>query len=70
MACGRFDSYWQREINYWDMAAGTIILKEAGGFVDFEPDDKAPLKEHFASNSIILNELKDLIIKKILSKNI
>ena len=30
VACGRFDGYWQRELNYWDLAAGIIILKEAG----------------------------------------
>ena len=66
VACGRFDGYWQRELNYWDIAAGIVILKEAGGFVDFfEPDDKAPLKRNIlASNSNIHNEFKDLIIKK------
>ena len=31
----QFDGYWQRELNYWDIAAGIIILKEAGGFIDF-----------------------------------
>ena len=35
VACGRFDGYWQREINLWDVAAGIVIVKEAGGFVDF-----------------------------------
>ena len=40
VACGRFDGYWQRELNYWDIAAGIIILKEAGGFVDFFEDDQ------------------------------
>ena len=35
VACGRFDGYWQRELNYWDIAAGIIILREAGGFIDF-----------------------------------
>ena len=66
VACGRFDGYWQREINYWDIAAGIIILKEAGGFVDFfEQDDKAPLKRNIlASNSNIHNEFRELIIKK------
>ena len=66
VACGIFDGYWQRELNYWDIAAGLIILKEAGGFVDFfEPDDKAPLKRNIlATNSVIHNELSDLIIKK------
>ena len=40
VACGRFDGYWQRELNVWDIAAGVIILKEAGGFVDFFEEDK------------------------------
>ena len=35
VACGRFDGYWQRELNYWDIAAGIVILKEAGGLIDF-----------------------------------
>jgi len=66
VACGRFDGYWQRELNYWDIAAGIIILKEAGGFLDFfEPDNKAPLKKNIlASNSNIHSQLTDLIIKK------
>ena len=40
VASGRFDAYWQRELNYWDVAAGIIIVKEAGGFVSFFEDDK------------------------------
>ena len=65
VGCGRFDAYWQRDLNYWDIAAGMIILKEAGGFVDFfEPDIKAPLKKNIlASNSNIHDELRDLIVK-------
>tara|TARA_B100001121_G_C18569558_1_gene564305 strand:- start:124 stop:909 length:786 start_codon:yes stop_codon:yes gene_type:complete len=63
VACGRFDGYWQRELNYWDVAAGIIILKEAGGFVDFfEKDNSLPLKRNIlASNSHIHEELKVLI---------
>ena len=66
VACGRFDGYWQRELNYWDVAAGIIILKEAGGFVDFfEEDVNLPLKKNIlASNSNIHDELRDLINKK------
>ena len=66
VACGRFDGYWQRELNYWDIAAGIIILKEAGGFIDFfETDNKDPLKKNIlASNSNIHEKLSDLIIKK------
>ena len=66
VACGRFDGYWQREINYWDIAAGIIILKEAGGFIDFFEEDKnLPFKRNIlATNSSIHEELRGLINKK------
>ena len=66
VSCGRFDGYWQRELNYWDIAAGVIILKEAGGFVDFfDEDSLMPLKKNvLATNSNIHEELKGLLIKK------
>ena len=65
VACGRFDGYWQRELNYWDIAAGIIILKEAGGFLDFFEEDKNfPLKKNIlASNSLIHGKLSELINK-------
>ena len=60
--------YWQREINYWDIAAGIIILKEAGGFVDFfDLDPNLPLKKNIlAANSHIHSQLKELIYKKVI----
>jgi len=66
VACGRFDGYWQRELNYWDIAAGIVLLREAGGFVDFfEDDPNIPLKKNvLATNSNIHEELKELINKK------
>jgi myo-inositol-1(or 4)-monophosphatase len=33
VAAGRFDGYWEREINAWDMAAGMILVRESGGIV-------------------------------------
>lgn len=32
-ACGRFDGYWEPELKPWDMAAGSLIVEEAGGKV-------------------------------------
>jgi myo-inositol-1(or 4)-monophosphatase len=32
VATGRFDGYWEREIQAWDMAAGIVLVREAGGF--------------------------------------
>ena len=31
LACGRFDGFWERHLSAWDMAAGTLIVREAGG---------------------------------------
>jgi len=33
VAQGRFDGYWERNIQAWDMAAGVVLVREAGGFV-------------------------------------
>ena len=34
VAAGRFDGYWERELNAWDLAAGLILVREAGGTVE------------------------------------
>ena len=33
VAAGRIDGYWERDISPWDMAAGLILVREAGGYV-------------------------------------
>lgn len=41
VAAGRFDGYWERNLRPWDLAAGIVILREAGGFVsDAEGKDR------------------------------
>ena len=37
VAAGRYDGYFQKKLNIWDIAAGIIILKEAGGLIN-EPN--------------------------------
>jgi myo-inositol-1(or 4)-monophosphatase len=34
VAAGRFDGYWERGLHVWDIAAGVLIVREAGGFVE------------------------------------
>jgi myo-inositol-1(or 4)-monophosphatase len=34
VAAGRFDGYWERGLHAWDMAAGLLIVREAGGFAE------------------------------------
>ncbi len=43
VAAGRFDGFWERGLNIWDIAAGTIILREAGGLVEGIDPDSDPL---------------------------
>src|ERR1700737_2598737 len=40
VAAGRFDGYWERNLHPWDLAAGIIMIREAGGVVgDIHGDD-------------------------------
>lgn len=34
VAAGRYDGYFERELKVWDIAAGLLLVKEAGGFVE------------------------------------
>jgi myo-inositol-1(or 4)-monophosphatase len=49
VACGRFDAFWELELQPWDVAAGTLIVQEAGGVVT--QIDGAP--SHVDSGSIL-----------------
>jgi myo-inositol-1(or 4)-monophosphatase len=34
VAAGRFDGFWESDLNAWDVAAGILMVREAGGFVE------------------------------------
>ena len=65
VACGRFDAFWEYDLKPWDVAAGTVIVKEAGGVVtDYKGgDDYVFGREIVASNGlidkIILEKIKE-----------
>jgi len=41
VAAGRFDGFWEQGLHPWDMAAGIVLIREAGGYVsDLEGSDK------------------------------
>ena len=44
VAAGRFDGFWERNLHSWDIAAGLILVREAGGFVDGITKGDDPLK--------------------------
>ena len=63
VAAGRCDGFWQRNLNYWDIAAGIIIVKEAGGFVtDYSGNsDYISKRNILVTNSFINKDLVNLI---------
>ena len=66
VAAGRFDGYWEDNLNPWDIAAGKLILEEAGGKVtDFSGKQWPSLsvfgKQTLASNGKIHHEMFDII---------
>ncbi len=44
VAAGRYDGFWERRLHAWDIAAGLVIVREAGGFVDALTPGENPLE--------------------------
>ncbi len=63
VACGRYDAFYEYNLNAWDVAAGAFIVKQAGGNVgDFHGDGNYIFgKEIVASNGLIFNEFQKLV---------
>ena len=62
VAAGRFDGYFQKNLNIWDIAAGIIIIKEAGGIINEIDLSKNNNIKVLASNSSINDKLaKNLV---------
>ncbi len=64
VAAGRYDAYWERALSPWDVAAGYLIVKEAGGFVcDIDDDRKNPVETGniLAGNEAIYTQLKKVL---------
>ena len=66
VACGRFDGFWEYNLSPWDVAAGYLIVHEAGGRItNF---DGAPYnvfeKQTLATNGIIHEEMLRVINRK------
>ena len=63
VAAGRCDGFWQRNLNYWDIAAGIILVKESGGFVtDFSGGNEyIQNKTILVTNSKISKEMIEVL---------
>ena len=63
VAAGRFDGFWEDDLDAWDTAAGILLVKEAGGFVtDYRGADRAMERgEYVAASSVIHSKLQKLV---------
>jgi len=64
VAAGRFDAYWERGLNSWDVGAGIVLVREAGGTVAEIEGGSRPMHEGsiLAANSEIFEKARKLIV--------
>ena len=70
VAAGRFDGYWESGLKPWDVAAGMLLVREAGGYVtDFRGQDMPRERNQFlAANDALHNKLQKLVATSLRNK--
>lgn len=64
VAAGRLDGFWERDLQPWDVAAGILIVKEAGGLtcdLDKDQNNVVETGNVLAANDQIFNDLKKML---------
>jgi myo-inositol-1(or 4)-monophosphatase len=63
VACGRFDGFWEEGLNPWDVAAGYLLIEEAGGRVSYFDGSEFSVYSPpiCASNGLIHSEMLSLL---------
>jgi len=63
VAAARYDGFWEEELNIWDIAAGILLVREAGGFVtDYRGGDRALAEgQVLAANDQLHSKLHKLV---------
>jgi myo-inositol-1(or 4)-monophosphatase len=63
VACGRYDGFWEFDLSPWDVAAGTLLVREAGGTVTRVDGLPAALdaRSILATNGRIQDELREVL---------
>jgi myo-inositol-1(or 4)-monophosphatase len=65
VAAGRIDGYWERHLDPWDMAAGLLMIREAGGFVsDCDGGDEIFHKGHIVAGNEFIHKELVAVLKK------
>jgi len=63
VACGRFDGFWEEGLNPWDVAAGYLLIEEAGGRASFYDGSKYSIytPPSVASNGLIHSQMLEVL---------
>lgn len=63
IACGRFDGFWEEGLNPWDVAAGVLLIEEAGGQVSYYNGSKFSIYSPpiCASNGLIHSQMLTIL---------
>ncbi|SUW53329.1 inositol-1-monophosphatase 3 [Bordetella holmesii] len=63
VACGRYDGYWEMGLAPWDVAAGTLLVREAGGIChDMSREASWPITGRLVSgNPAVYDALHDMV---------
>jgi myo-inositol-1(or 4)-monophosphatase len=65
VAAGRFDGFWERDLKAWDIAAGIVLVREAGGYAGSieNTGDVLETGDIVAGNETIMDELRARLAK-------
>lgn len=64
VACGRFEGFWEIDLKPWDVAAGVLIIEEAGGKVTQFNNSKYWIENQtmLATNGLVHNQLSEMLL--------
>ncbi len=70
VACGRFDSFYEYGLNPWDVAAGIILVEEAGGICsDFHGGRNMLFGEEIVASNKLIHDEMQVVIQQVFSNN-
>jgi myo-inositol-1(or 4)-monophosphatase len=63
VACGRFDGFWEEGLNPWDIAAGKLLIEEAGGVLSYYDGSQLSIYKPpiCASNGAIHSQMLEVL---------
>ena len=68
LAAGRYDGFYEADLKVWDVAAGILMVREAGGFVTDYTGGSEPIaqREILAANEALHSKLHKILAKSLL----